>query len=193
MRLVIAVAVGFLTAATGGAAAQPEALSEPLSPDAPATAEAPLERIDRFSAELVGGMLDTLGLPYTVGQGLYGQPAITVVSTQASDPSGAIRTQPARPDIGGFEVEFFGCDNAGRCDEMSLVSRYEPDRPTSLTTVNRFNQGTRFTTAYTGPGGELILSMDLSAVGGIGRQATMIMIAIYVYNMESFAQAIGYS
>ena len=35
--------------------------------------------------------------------------------------------------------------------------------------------------------------MDLSAVGGIGRQATMIMIAIYVYNMESFAQAIGYS
>ena len=32
-----------------------------------------------------------------------------------------------------------------------------------------------------------------SAVGGIGHQATMIMIAIYVYNMESFAQAIGYS
>lgn len=187
MKLIIAVAIGLLAATMGGAAAQ----TEPLLPDP--LAEAAPERIDRFSAELVGEMLDTLGLPYTVGQGPYGQPAITVTSTQASDPPGGLRAESARPDIGGFEVEFFGCDNAGRCDEMSLVSRYEPARPTSLTTVNRFNQGTRFTTAYTGLDGELILSMDLSAVGGIGRQATMVMIAIYVYNMESFAQAIGVS
>ncbi len=187
MRLVIAVAIGLLTAATGGAAAQ----TEPLLPDA--LEEPALERIDRFTAELIGEMLDTLGLPYTVGHGPYGQPAITVISTQASSPPGGARPESTRPDIGGFAVEFFGCDNAGRCDEMSFVSRYEPARPTSLTTVNRFNQGTRFTTAYTGLSGELILSMDLSAVGGIGRQATMIMIAIYVYNMESFAQAIGYS
>lgn len=187
MRLVIAVAVGILTASMGGAAAQ----TDPVLPE-PAN-DAPLERIDRFSAELIGEMLDTLGLPYTVGQGRYGEPAIAVISTQASDPPGGERTAPRRPDIGGFAVEFYGCDDAGRCDEMSLISRYEPARPTSLTTVNRFNQGTRFTTAYTGLGGELILSMDLSAVGGIGRQATMIMIAIYVYNMESFAQAIGYS
>ena len=50
-------------------------------------------------------------------------------------------------------MQFFGCDTDGRCDEMSLVSRYQPARPTSLTTVNRFNQGTRFTTAYTGTRG----------------------------------------
>ena len=141
------------------------------------------ERIDRFTAELVADLLETLGLSYSVGQGPYGQPAITVEGARDADAT--------VPDIDSFEVQFFGCDDSGRCDEMSLVSRYQPSRPTSLSTVNRFNQGTRFTTAYTGTEGDLILSMDLSAVGGIGRQATMIMIAIYVYNMESFAQAIG--
>ena len=144
-----------------------------------------MKRIDRFTTDLVGELLDTLGLRYSVGQGQYGEPAITV--------DGAQDVEATVPIIDRFEVQFFGCDGDGRCDEMSLVSRYQPERPTSLTTVNRFNQGTRFTTAYTGAEGDLILSMDLSAVGGIGRQATMIMIAIYVYNMESFAQAIGYS
>ncbi len=147
--------------------------------------DAPNERIDRFTAELVGDLLDTLGLSYSVGLGQFGEPAITV--------DGAQQVETTIPNIDGFEVQFFGCDADGRCDEMSLVSRYQPERPTSLTTVNRFNQGTRFTTAYSGTDGDLVLSMDLSAVGGIGRQATMIMIAIYVYNMESFAQAIGYS
>ena len=146
--------------------------------------EAENERIDRFTAEMIGEMLDTLGLRHTLGQGPYGEPAITV--------DGMRDVGAAEPEIEPFEVQFFGCDDDGRCDEMSLVSRYQPSRPTSLSTVNRFNQGTRFTTAFAGTEGELVLSMDLSAVGGIGRQATMVMIAIYVYNMESFAQAIGY-
>ena len=173
----MAMAVAALACLAGPAFAQAE-----LPETGP---EVPNERIDRFTADLIGDLLDTLGLRYSVGQGQYGEPAITVAGTQ--DTSATV------PSIDGFEVQFFGCDGDGRCDEMSLVSRYQPARPTSLTTVNRFNQGTRFTTAYTGTEGDLILSMDLSAVGGIGRQATMIMIAIYVYNMESFAQAIGYS
>ncbi len=157
------------------------ALGQTQRPDALPDAEN--ERIDRFTVELIGDMLDTLGLSYSVGLGPYGEPAMTV--------DGSRDAAATRAVIDGFEVRFFGCDANGRCDEMSLVSHYRPDRPTSLSTVNRFNQSTRFTTAYTGIEGDLVLSMDLSAVGGIGRQATMIMIAIYVYNMESFAQAIG--
>ena len=180
MKLVITLAAGLLAVAAGGASAQTEA------PTArPPVDDIANERIDRFSTALVGELLDTLGLLYTVGQGPYGEPAIAVRGTLASDGTG--------PPMTRFDVQFFGCDDDGRCDEMSLVSRYWPTRPTSLTTVNRFNQGTRFTTAYTGLEGELVLSMDLSAVGGIGRQATMIMIAIYVYNMDGFAQAIGVS
>ena len=173
----MAVAVAALAMLAAPASAQVQALeAEPDSPN---------YRIDRFTAELIGDLLDTLGLRYSIGEGRFGQPAITV--------DGSHDAEAAVPDIDRFEVQFFGCDGDGRCDEMSLVSRYRPERPTSLTTVNRFNQGTRFTTAYTGNEGDLILSMDLSAVGGIGRQATLVMIAIYVYNMESFAQAIGYS
>lgn len=184
MRSILVVAIGLMTALSGGALAQTGDM--PRMPGRPELApQQANERIDRFSAELIGEMLETLGLRYTVGQGEFGQPEIAV--------RGKIAQDSAAPEIEGFEVQFFGCDDNGRCDEMSLVSRYQPSRPTSLTTVNRFNQGTRFTTAYTGLDGELVLSMDLSAVGGIGRQATMIMIAIYVFNMESFAQAIGYS
>ncbi len=183
MRTIFVVAIGLMIAMSGGATAQTGDLSPEFAPDlAPQEAN---ERIDRFSAELIGELLETLGLRYTVGEGEFGQPEIAV--------RGTVAAEPTAPVIDGFEVQFFGCDGDGRCDEMSLVSSYQPARPTSLTTVNRFNQGTRFTTAYTGVDGELVLSMDLSAVGGIGRQATMIMIAIYVYNMESFAQAIGYS
>jgi len=179
MRTIFVVAIGLMTAMAGGATAQTGDPSPDLAP------QEANERIDRFSAELISELLETLGLSYTVGQGEFGQPEIAV--------RGTIAAGTTAPVIDGFDVQFFGCDADGRCDEMSLVSRYQPARPTSLTTVNRFNQGTRFTTAYTGLDGELVLSMDLSAVGGIGRQATMIMIAIYVYNMESFAQAIGYS
>ena len=179
MRLIITVIVGLLIATTSGASAQTETLSPDPVPE-PAN-----ERIDRFTADLIVELLETLGLGHSVGQGPYGQPAISVTGTIATDADA--------PRIDGFEVQFFGCDDDGRCDEVSLVSHYRPERPTSLTTVNRFNQGTRFTTAYSGTDGDLVLSMDLSAVGGIGRQATMIMIAVYVYNMESFAQAIGYS
>ncbi len=170
------------------------AIAAVASVSGPALAQAPLadsvqeienERIDRFTADVIGDMLDTLGLGYSVGEGAYGEPAISVAGTRD--------TGAGVPDIDRFDVQFFGCDGDGRCDEMSLVSRHRPARPTSLSTVNRFNQGTRFTTAYAGTEGELVLSMDLSAVGGIGRQATMIMIAIFVYNMESFAQAIGRS
>ncbi len=173
--LALAAAVFLCAGGTAGAQA--------LMPDS--VEEAENERIDRFTAALIGDMLDTLGLNHTLGQGPYGQPAITV--------NGLRDTGAPAPRIERFEVQFFGCDGDGRCDEMSLVSRYQPAQPTSLSTVNRFNQGTRFTTAYAGTEGELVLSMDLSAVGGIGRRATMVMIAIYVYNMESFAQAIGYS
>lgn len=177
LAFAVAAIVGFSTAA--GAQA--------LMPDTGLEAEN--ERIDRFTAELIGEMLDTLGLRHTLGQGPFGEPAIAVEGLREVGPAGGT----AGPEIEPFEVQFFGCDDDGRCDEMSLVSRYQPSRPTSLSTVNRFNQGTRFTTAFAGTEGELILSMDLSAVGGIGRQATMVMIAIYVYNMESFARAIGYS
>ena len=178
-------ALAFAVAAFVGVNAAADA--QTLMPDT--ALEAENERIDRFTAELIGEMLDTLGLRHTLGQGPYGEPAIAVDGMRDAGTAGGA----AGPEIEPFEVQFFGCDDDGRCDEMSLVSRYQPSRPTSLSTVNRFNQGTRFTTAFAGTEGELILSMDLSAVGGIGRQATMVMIAIYVYNMESFAQAIGYS
>ena len=180
LAFAVAAIVGFSTAA--GAQA--------LMPDT--ALEAENERIDRFTAELIGEMLDTLGLRHTLGQGPFGEPAIAVEGMRDVGSAGGSAVGTAGPKIEPFEVQFFGCDDEGRCDEMSLVSRYQPSRPTSLSTVNRFNQGTRFTTAFAGTEGELVLSMDLSAVGGIGRQATMVMIAIYVYNMESFAQAIGY-
>ncbi|NNG05432.1 MAG: hypothetical protein HKM95_15220 [Inquilinus sp.] len=181
MTRTIAAALGLLLGlAAPGAAAQAD------GPALPTTSNTTIERYDHFGVDEVAALLRLLGLDHEIGRDVYNAPVISVTGI-----ANAETTLPSPADR--FDVLFFGCDEADRCDEISLVSHYTPTRPTSLTTINRFNQGTRFTTAYTSGNGDLVLSMDLSAMGGIGRQATLVMIAIYVYNMESFASAIGVS
>jgi hypothetical protein len=131
----------------------------------------------KMTTELVGSVLDELGLDYAERINDDGSPYLELVLPANLPGEQAI-------------VFFHECAPGGTCEDIRLWSWY--DTTPSLDVLNQWNADGRWTKAYLDLDRDAVLEMDINATGGIGTEALAILINTYFMRMQDFAAHIGY-
>lgn len=92
--------------------------------------------------------------------------------------------------IGAEKIEFIfiGCANDPTCEDVLLRATFQPNRPVALKAVNNWNLRNRWARAYINDKREAVIEMDISAYGGIGREAIEAMVNTFFKIVGDFAK-----
>ena len=81
-----------------------------------------------------------------------------------------------------------GCGNDPTCEDVLLRATYSPDQPVALQVANDWNLRKRWARAYVNDQREAVIEMDISAYGGIGRDAVEGMVNTFFKIVRDFSK-----
>jgi hypothetical protein len=92
-----------------------------------------------------------------------------------------------------FQLFFYNCANHRECATVQFHSGYDLNTPTSLETINQWNQSQRFGRAYLDKENDPILEMDVDLDdGGVSPLLFIDNVEFWSSVLERFERHIGY-
>lgn len=144
------------------------------------TVSAHAQSITKLTPDNVGATLAANGMRYVESSDNRGYPLLQV-------------------ETAGFRAEninvfFYGCSSLG-CEDITLYSWYRPAGTVTQQQINSWNdifQSTRnWSRAYIDEEGDVVLTMNINATGGIGADALQILVNTYLVEAQDFGLLLG--
>ena len=99
-----------------------------------------------------------------------------------------LKIRPGSTGAEKIEFIFIGCASDPTCEDVLLRATYSPDRAVALKVVNNWNLRNRWARAYVNDKREAVIEMDISAYGGIGREAVEGMVNMFFKIVGDFSK-----
>jgi hypothetical protein len=137
-----------------------------------ARAQAPV--YESITADEVAGLLEDMGLPYTLDTDSYGDPRLSF-------------------ELAAYSVAlyFYTCED-GRCSSLQLYGGFEMDTPPSLEEINGWNGTKRFARAYIDDEGDPVLESDLDLAGGVSAEVVQDFVHTFQSLLTEYAHFVGF-
>ncbi len=109
---------------------------------------------------------------------------------EAKDEQGdpLLRVSPGDSGAAKIEMLFVGCGTDPSCQDVLLRATYSPNKPVALKVANDWNLRNRWARAYVNDKKEAVIEMDISAYGGIGRDAVEGMVNTFFKIVRDFSK-----
>ena len=109
---------------------------------------------------------------------------------EAKDEQGdpVLRVSPGDSGAAKIEMLFVGCGTDPSCEDVLLRATYSPNKPVALKVANDWNLRKRWARAYVNDKREAVIEMDISAYGGIGRDAVEGMVNTFFKIVRDFSK-----
>lgn len=109
---------------------------------------------------------------------------------EAKDEQGdpLLRVSPGDSGAAKIEMLFVGCGTDPSCEDVLLRATYSPNKPVALKVANDWNLRNRWARAYVNDKREAVIEMDISAYGGIGRDAVEGMVNTFFKIVRDFSK-----
>ncbi|MEI8400465.1 MAG: DUF945 family protein [Alcaligenaceae bacterium] len=108
------------------------------------------------------------------------------VKDQQGDP--LLRVSPGDSGAAKIDMLFVGCGSDPSCEDVLLRATYSPNKPVALKVANDWNLRNRWARAYVNDKKEAVIEMDISAYGGIGRDAVEGMVNTFFKIVRDFSK-----
>ena len=150
-----------------------------LEAEAVATSDGPDEAaaIRHLDPSVLASILTAADFTFEEGKDEQGDPLLKV----APGDSGAAK----------IDMLFVGCANDPTCEDVLLRATYSPDKPIALKVANDWNLRNRWARAYVNDKREAVIEMDISAYGGIGRDAVEGMVNTFFKIVRDFSKELN--
>lgn len=109
---------------------------------------------------------------------------------EAKDEQGDPLLRVSSGDSGAAKIEmlFVGCGTDPSCEDVLLRATYSPNKPVALKVANDWNLRNRWARAFVNDKREAVIEMDISAYGGIGRDAIEGMVNTFFKIVRNFSK-----
>ena len=108
------------------------------------------------------------------------------VKDEQGDP--LLKVSPGDSGAAKIDMLFVGCGSDPSCEDVLLRATYSPDKPVALKLANDWNLRNRWARAYVNDKREAVIEMDISAYGGIGRDAVEGMVNTFFKIVRDFSK-----
>jgi len=108
------------------------------------------------------------------------------VKDEQGDP--LLKVSPGDSGAAKIDMLFVGCGNDPSCEDVLLRATYSPDKPVALRVANDWNVRNRWARVYVNDKREAVIEMDISAYGGIGRDAVEGMVNTFFKIVRDFSK-----
>ncbi len=108
------------------------------------------------------------------------------VKDEQGDP--LLKVSPGDSGAAKIDMVFVGCGNDPTCEDVLLRATYSPNKPVALKVANDWNLRNRWARAFVNDKKEAVIEMDISAYGGIGRDAVEGMVNTFFKIVRDFSK-----
>jgi len=108
------------------------------------------------------------------------------VKDEQGDP--LLKVSPGDSGAAKIDMLFVGCGSDPSCEDVLLRATYSPNKPVALKVANDWNLRNRWARAYVNDKKEAVIEMDISAYGGIGRDAVEGMVNTFFKIVRDFSK-----
>lgn len=108
------------------------------------------------------------------------------VRDEQGDP--LLKVSPGNSGAAKIDISFIGCGADATCEDVLLRATYSPNKPVALQVANDWNIRNRWARAYVNDKNEAVIEMDISAYGGIGRDALEAMVSTFFKIVGDFSK-----
>ncbi len=108
------------------------------------------------------------------------------VKDEQGDP--LLKVSPGDSGAAKIDMLFVGCGTDPSCEDVLLRATYSPNKPVALKVANDWNLRNRWARAYVNDKREAVIEMDISAYGGIGRDAVEGMVNTFFKIVRDFSK-----
>ena len=113
------------------------------------------------------------------------------VKDEQGDP--LLKVSPGDSGAAKIDMLFVGCGTDPTCEDVLLRATYSPNTPIALKVANDWNHRNRWARAYVNEQREAVIEMDISAYGGIGRDAVEGMVNTFFKIVRDFSKELNES
>ena len=99
-----------------------------------------------------------------------------------------LKVAPGDSGAAKIDMLFVGCGSDPSCEDVLLRATYSADKPDALKVANDWNLRKRWARAYVNDKREAVIEMDISAYGGIGRDAVESMVSTFFKIVRDFSK-----
>ena len=111
------------------------------------------------------------------------------VKDEQGDP--LLKVSPGDSGAAKIDMLFVGCGTDPTCEDVLLRATYSPNKPIALKVANDWNHRNRWARAYVNEQREAVIEMDISAYGGIGRDAVEGMVNTFFKIVRDFSKELN--
>ena len=104
-----------------------------------------------------------------------------------------LKVSPGDSGAAKIEMLFVGCGSDPTCEDVLLRATYSPNQAVALSVANDWNLRNRWARAYVNDKREAVIEMDISAYGGIGRDAVEGMVNTFFKIVRDFSKELANS
>ncbi len=108
------------------------------------------------------------------------------VKDEQGDP--LLKVAPGDSGAAKIDMLFVGCGTDPSCEDVLLRATYSPNKPVALKVANDWNLRNRWARAFVNDKKEAVIEMDISAYGGIGRDAVEGMVNTFFKIVRDFSK-----
>jgi hypothetical protein len=108
------------------------------------------------------------------------------IKDEQGDP--LLKVAPGDSGAAKIDMLFVGCGSDPSCEDVLLRATYSANKPDALKVANDWNLRKRWARAYVNDKREAVIEMDISAYGGIGRDAVEGMVNTFFKIVRSFSK-----
>jgi len=108
------------------------------------------------------------------------------VKDEQGDP--LLKVSPGDSGAAKIDMLFVGCGSDPSCEDVLLRATYSPNKPVALKVANDWNLRNRWARAFVNDKKEAVIEMDISAYGGIGRDAVEGMVNTFFKIVRDFSK-----
>jgi uncharacterized protein YdgA (DUF945 family) len=99
-----------------------------------------------------------------------------------------LKVSPGDSGAAKIDMVFVGCGSDPSCEDVLLRATYSPNKPVALKVANDWNLRNRWARAFVNDKKEAVIEMDISAYGGIGRDAVEGMVNTFFKVVRDFSK-----
>ena len=99
-----------------------------------------------------------------------------------------LKVSPGDSGAAKIDMLFVGCGTDPSCEDVLLRATYSPNKPVALKVANDWNLRNRWARAFVNDKKEAVIEMDISAYGGIGRDAVEGMVNTFFKIVRDFSK-----
>jgi len=99
-----------------------------------------------------------------------------------------LKVSPGDSGAAKIDMVFVGCGSDPSCEDVLLRATYSPNKPVALKVANDWNLRNRWARAFVNDKKEAVIEMDISAYGGIGRDAVEGMVNTFFKIVRDFSK-----